>query len=369
MKELGKNITTYRKKAGITQEHLAELMHVSVSAISQWETGKTMPDISAVPVLCHVLNVSADELLNIDQEKKEQEIQEIKREAEALIFRHHLSKAEKLLLGTLKRYPNRYDIMDLLMSLYRSRANDNSNPDAEEDCRKAIRYGEKILAECTDDNARISAKQILSLMYFKLGDERKADEIARTLPSMFSGRENMLCWVSTGKRKAELTQSLTFQTLCLLYNSMVFGMPVVFPDGSLSMTDAEQLEVIDKYETILKLLFENGDYGFFNTQLQACSVFAARIFAKHGNADEVLARITKAAEFAEATIGMDKTKTHTSLVFRGATYGEFGTTNGNNMTAQLLHELQSEIFDFVRNEKQFCELVTRLESTAVRGSL
>ena len=72
---------------------------------------------------------------------------------------------------------------------------------------------------------------------------------------------------------------------------------------------------------------------------------------------------------AGIAIGMDKTKTHTSLVFRGATYGEFGTTNGNNMTAQLLHELQSEIFDFVRNEKQFTELVTRLESTAVRGSL
>ena len=83
-----------------------------------------------------------------------------------------------------------------------------------------------------DVNARIAAKQVLCMMYFKLGDERKANETAWTLPSMFSGRENMLCWVSSGKNKAELTQSLRFQTLFLLYNSMVFNMPVVFEEGN-----------------------------------------------------------------------------------------------------------------------------------------
>ena len=367
MKELGKNIALYRKKAGITQEHLAELMHVSISAISQWETGKTMPDILAVPVLCHVLNVSADELLNIDQEKKEQEIGEIKKEAEQLIFRHHLSKAEKLLRGTLKRYPNRYDIMDLLMSLYQHKANDDTNPNAEEDCKKAIYYGEKILEECTDENARIAAKQIISMMYFRLGDERKANKIAWTLPSMFSGRENILCWVSSGKNRAELTQNLAFQTLFLLYNSMVHNMPIVFPDGSLSMTDEEQLQVIGKYEGIVSLMFENGDYGFFNTQLQGCSVFEARIYAKHGDADKTLEKLTKAAEYAEATLGMEKTMKHTSLVFRGSSYGEFGTMNGNNMTAELLKEMQKEEYDFVRETAEFKALEKRLEGTAVRN--
>lgn len=368
MKELGKNISAYRKKAGITQEHLAELMNVSISAISQWETGKTMPDISAVPVLCHVLNVSADELLSIDQEKKEQEIREIKKEAEQLIFRHHLSKAEKLLLGTLKRYPNRCDIMDLLMSHYQHKANDDSNPNAEEDCKKAIRYGEKILEECTDENARITAKQVLCLMWFKLGEENKANEIAWTLPSMFSGRENMLCWVSSGKKRAEFTQTLAFQTLFLLYNSMVHNMPVVFPDGNRSMTDEEQLQVIGKYESIVSLLFENGDYGFFNTQLQGCSVFAARIYAKQGDADKTLERLTKAAEYAEATLGMEKTKKHTSLVFRGSSYGEFGTMNGNNMTAELLKEMQSEAYDFIRKVPEFRKMEKRLEVTATRES-
>ena len=64
---LGKNIAACRKKAGITQEQLAEQLCVSVSAVSQWETGKTFPDLSAIPVLCRVLGVTSDELLDIDR--------------------------------------------------------------------------------------------------------------------------------------------------------------------------------------------------------------------------------------------------------------------------------------------------------------
>ena len=51
LQNLGKKITQFRKKAGITQEQLAEQLNVSVSAVSQWATGKTFPDISAIPIL------------------------------------------------------------------------------------------------------------------------------------------------------------------------------------------------------------------------------------------------------------------------------------------------------------------------------
>ena len=54
LNNLGMNIAKYRKGAGITQEQLAEQLSVSISAVSQWETGKTLPDISAIPILCHV---------------------------------------------------------------------------------------------------------------------------------------------------------------------------------------------------------------------------------------------------------------------------------------------------------------------------
>ena len=118
LNNLGNNIAKLRKGSDITQEQLAEQLSVSVSAVSQWETGKTMPDISAIPILCHVFDVTADELLGIDREKEEAEIKRINAEANLLMDRAHLAKAEKMLLDAHKRFPNSYELMVSLMFLY-----------------------------------------------------------------------------------------------------------------------------------------------------------------------------------------------------------------------------------------------------------
>ena len=72
---IGTTIKRLRRDRGMTQEQLAELLGLSTNAISQWECDKTAPDISNLPVLANIFEVSADVLLGIDLEKsKKQEI-------------------------------------------------------------------------------------------------------------------------------------------------------------------------------------------------------------------------------------------------------------------------------------------------------
>lgn len=364
MKELGKNIMTFRKKAGITQEHLAELMQVSVSAVSQWETGKTLPDISAIPILCHVLNVTADELLGIDLEIREQEIHEIIESAKEEIFYNHFAKAEKLLLNALKRFPNRFDLMEQLMTLYQRKSNDDGNAKAEEDCKKTIQYAEKIAEECPDEKRRLLAKQVLCMAYYKLGEEKKAIDIALKLPSMNSCTENMLCEVSNGKNKVEFNQIRAFCLLMWLFQSMVINSRVQFADGSYNVTELEQLEILQKFEDILYVMFEKQDFGFFHTCLQSSNVAMAEIYARRGAKKKAMERLKKSADHAEATLHHDKNAKHQSVFFRGNGYGEFGTANGNNMTAELLKKMEQECFDCLRSNKEFISLTARLQETA-----
>ena len=65
---LGKRITMYRKEKGLRQEDLAEKLGVSPQAVSKWETDQTCPDISLLPQLAKLLDVSVDELLSGKQE-------------------------------------------------------------------------------------------------------------------------------------------------------------------------------------------------------------------------------------------------------------------------------------------------------------
>ncbi len=60
----GAAIKQLREKCGITQSVLAERIGVSNKAVSKWETGKGLPDVSLLQPLAKELGVSVIELMN-----------------------------------------------------------------------------------------------------------------------------------------------------------------------------------------------------------------------------------------------------------------------------------------------------------------
>lgn len=63
MTELGNRISLYRQNAGMTQEELADKLGVTPQAVSKWERGVSLPDVTLLAQLCHILHCSADSLL------------------------------------------------------------------------------------------------------------------------------------------------------------------------------------------------------------------------------------------------------------------------------------------------------------------
>lgn len=59
----GSMIVTLRKKKGLTQMELAEKMGVTDKAVSKWERDLSFPDISSLPRLAEIFNVTVDELM------------------------------------------------------------------------------------------------------------------------------------------------------------------------------------------------------------------------------------------------------------------------------------------------------------------
>lgn len=66
-KKVGAFISERRKVKQLTQQQLADKLGISNKAVSKWETGQGMPDISIIPVLGEILGVTVDELLNGEQ--------------------------------------------------------------------------------------------------------------------------------------------------------------------------------------------------------------------------------------------------------------------------------------------------------------
>lgn len=60
---IGNNIKRLRMNKGMTQEQLAERLHISGQAVSKWENQTAFPDISCLPLLADYFGVTIDELM------------------------------------------------------------------------------------------------------------------------------------------------------------------------------------------------------------------------------------------------------------------------------------------------------------------
>lgn len=109
--ETGKFIARKRKEKNMTQEQLAEKLHVSNKTVSKWETGKSMPDYSVIRSLCGELDITVSELLDgkeadikpsaISENQNEIDLSNDKHIMELLRRTQELQKQQSMLYGIM----------------------------------------------------------------------------------------------------------------------------------------------------------------------------------------------------------------------------------------------------------------------------
>ncbi len=75
--EIGNRIVYFRKQANHTQEQLAEKIFLTRQGISNWETGKTYPDIHSLLLISHILQVSLEDLVKGDLQEMKHIVNEV----------------------------------------------------------------------------------------------------------------------------------------------------------------------------------------------------------------------------------------------------------------------------------------------------
>lgn len=66
MKTIGETITALRKKRGLTQEAMASAIGLAPQTVSKWENNISLPDITLLPVIADIFDVSVDTLFGRD---------------------------------------------------------------------------------------------------------------------------------------------------------------------------------------------------------------------------------------------------------------------------------------------------------------
>lgn len=74
---LGEKLLKLRKKKGLSQEEVADILHVTRQTISKWETDQSMPDFDKVVPICNLYEISTEELF-YDEVSTPREVEEVR---------------------------------------------------------------------------------------------------------------------------------------------------------------------------------------------------------------------------------------------------------------------------------------------------
>ena len=104
--ELNEKLQELRKAKGMTQEELAEVLYVSRTAISKWESGRGTPSIESLKQLSAFFSVSIDDLLSAEKALSLAEQESKVKQQNRTAFWIGITDICALMLIFLPLYPN-----------------------------------------------------------------------------------------------------------------------------------------------------------------------------------------------------------------------------------------------------------------------
>ena len=92
--QIGRNIASYRKRAGLTQAGLAERLNYSDKAISKWERGESAPDVLTLVQLSEQFGITVNDLL-VDPDALPEDTGAVQQAMEQVVEKALKRKADK----------------------------------------------------------------------------------------------------------------------------------------------------------------------------------------------------------------------------------------------------------------------------------
>lgn len=296
---IGTTIKRLRRDKGMTQEQLAELLGLSTNAISQWECDKTAPDISNLPILANIFEVSADVLLEIDiaKSKKQAEIEEFKEKYAKL---HSQGKTEERVLlsrAMQKKYPNDETVRHHLMRALQ-------NEDVDKYFEEIVSLGEQLL-QSKKTEYRMGAIRGLCLTYLHKGDRKMALQYADMMPPA----EDLHLHVLEGDELVMHCQNYFWKIFDKMYVYLLYLIDC--PEAG--YTFEEKHSMLKMLYDMIGMIFSDKDFGFFDDRLARISFFMAAQSAKAGKLERALDELEMLIAHLEKLQSFSQIE-HTSLL-------------------------------------------------------
>ena len=344
---IGATIKKMRRERDMTQESLAEYLGISVGAVSQWECGRTSPDISQLPALANVFDVSVDEILGVDQTKSAARIEEIVERANDLYFKCDFDGAAKIAREGQKKYPRSYYLMVTLADYVPGLKPEES-----------IELCEKVIAECADTALKHEAIRIIVSDYDLLGRKDQAVRYVDMMPPASSSKEDLLMNLLEGDESFENLRD--YAKFCTGRLFVILSKLTKMKDR---YSEEERVKLCSQRIRIGKAIYCDGDYNYSADLMANAYGDLAQIYAERGDRDGALSCLKSESEFRKKFDTYDETAANTSPAVKGYVDGGWLRADGESSVGKLIEKMETdETFAFIRDDPEFKSILDGLRS-------
>jgi len=356
---IGRIIRQKRNQRNLTQEQLSEYLNVSVSAVSQWESGKTTPDVSMLLALANFFDITLDELFDREPKDKAKEIEAYNKLDSEYANRGEVLKQLSLWREATQKYPGDYSCLHKLAHALFSTLYIGMGKDVvERNARECIAICERVLRDCTDNSIRNSAIQKLVYLYsYKDGswsDEEKAVEFAMLAGGFFTCREHLL-------EHAYFTEESRDDRLQIKHSNILHCM------DHLTMTmyygeyedERDRIKACQAALTLWNTLIYDGNFLFYHCRMASIYIMLAKSYAELNQRDDTIKALREAFRHAKSHDNPPEgEQPFTSIFVKYATSD--ASKISRNYTGTLAEDvrnyMQNRVFDFLREDETFIQL-------------
>ena len=274
---IGDKIKEHRIKNNLTQRELADMLGVSVQAVSKWERGNGTPDPVHITTLAKSLHITIDELF--DYRDRLKELNDLWHDVER---KHKPGSAELIEFDekALKEFPNdKTFLFRLMMDVYIA-AKDMEDPQEKtRSLERSLFIGRRMLDNGDDNHGTVTSHMVRVLS--DLG--RKNEALARVYNNStltYEEQSKLLKYCLEGEELLKLRQWIVRNTFSSLISEMTWD-----------------INALEAAERLFKALLPDGNYTGFHYDLKDICLKKTAIYLNDDRIDDAITEIRKCIQF------------------------------------------------------------------------
>ena len=364
--KIGSIIKKLRAEKNITQDTLATAIGVTPQAISRWESEGGYPDIEILPALADFFAVSTDELLGYKLSEREKDLVNIKKEMDKLSEVGTIEERLAFARNANYKYPADYEIKENLAVCLYHLWQDTHNTDLLKEIENLC---SSVIAECTDEDTRYDAINLLILIYGETKQCERAIEAANMLTPMKYCREfAKSSGIGDGNTELYIQDEIDKLTDCLGTAISAYPLSEDLPNDP--STWDRKIEMLIVSNQLYQMIY-GDNLMFYHTRLSRNYWLISTYQMSQGKKEETLASLEQACyhaiEYDKAYIN-DHGKFYTSIFTDKLVYPEpskdFHELKEHTACYYTLDRLQNKRYDPIRQDSRFVSIIERLNQYA-----